>query len=70
MELYQQEIEQSKYELLDIKEPIRLSLQLNTRHMQFDRSHRLVAKTASKTLPIVVKFNNFQTREMVQQKSL
>jgi len=72
MESYQQEIEQSKDELLDIKarsmrenlmfygipestagqtenceqlvkELIRLKLQLDTEHMQFDRSHRLGA---------------------------
>ena len=99
MESYQQEIEQSKDELLDIKarsmrenlmfygipestagqtenceqlvkELIRLKLQLDTEHIQFDRSHRLGPKTASKTRPIVVKFQNYQTRETVRQKSL
>jgi len=53
-----------------VKELIRLKLQLDIEHMHFDRSHRLWAKTASKTRLINVKFHNYQTRETVRQKSL
>ena len=53
-----------------VKKLIRLKLQLDIEHMQFDRSHRLCAKMASKTRLIVVKFHNYQTRETVRQKSL
>ncbi|XP_052778493.1 uncharacterized protein LOC128215930 [Mya arenaria] len=53
-----------------IKDLIKLKLQLETEGMIFDRAHRLGAKAADKTRPIVVKFHNYKSREAVRLKSL
>lgn len=60
--------QESKHCETMVKELIEQQLYIETNNMKFDRAHRMEV-TARKPLPLVVKFHDYQHRELVRQKA-